>query len=127
MTNQNHNGPDWKVILEAFDLTEAVMTAERLQGLGIPAVVDRQGTEAGFGLMRFGPLGRAKVLVPEAYYERALAVLGVDAPAEADDFEAEEDYSLDDDDSGSDDDFGDDGDDDNGIEPPVIYHGFTLN
>jgi hypothetical protein len=62
--------PDLVVVAET-DVTEAVMIAERLQSLDIPAVVKREA----YWSIVLGGLARASVLVPRAYYEQATDAL----------------------------------------------------
>lgn len=50
------------------------MVAERLRSLGIPAIVHNEPLGAIYGLT-IGPLGEAKVLVPESFFDRAAEAL----------------------------------------------------
>ncbi len=58
-------------------MTEASIIAGRLESLGIPVLVQRESAAAAFGLT-YGPLAEARVLVPEKYYELAMAALEPD-------------------------------------------------
>jgi hypothetical protein len=72
------DGPTWMVVAKTFGVTEASIIAGRLHSLGIPAIVQWEAAGAAFGLS-FGPLGQARVLVPDDYYEAAIATLEPDA------------------------------------------------
>lgn len=65
------------VVAKTFGVTEASIIAGRLHSLGIPAIVQREAASSVFGLS-VGPLGEARVLVPEEYYELAVATLEPD-------------------------------------------------
>jgi hypothetical protein len=65
------------VVAKTFGVTEASIIAGRLHSLGIPAVVQREAAGATLGLS-FGPLGEARVLVPEEFYDLAIATLEPD-------------------------------------------------
>jgi hypothetical protein len=70
------NTPNWMVVASTFGMTEAAIIAGRLESLGIPTYVQRESA----ALMIFGdgPGAQAKVLVPERYYELAMATLEPD-------------------------------------------------
>ncbi len=70
------NTPNWMVVATTYGMTEAAIIAGRLQSLGIPAFVQRESA----ALMIFGdgPGAQAKVLVPERYYEMAMATIEPD-------------------------------------------------
>lgn len=72
----------WVVIRTNISPGEAVIIRGRLESEGIPAVVQQEAMGAVLGLT-VGPLGSAKVLVPEPQAEQALAIL-------AETFEVEE-------------------------------------
>ncbi len=65
------------VVARANGVTEASIIAGRLESLGIPVVIQRESASAAFGLI-YGPLAEARVLVPEKYYEMAMAALEPD-------------------------------------------------
>ncbi len=92
------NPPNWIVVAKTNDLTEASIIAGRLQSLGIPAFVQRESLSTVLGLS-WGPLSEAKVLVPEDYYEAAMATLEPDDLLWLDDGEddAGDSYEEDDD------------------------------
>ncbi len=75
----------WVVVGENFFPAEAAIVKSRLESEQIPALVQQEAIGSVFGLT-VGPLGSARVLVPEPLVERALAIL-------ADTFEVEEDYN----------------------------------
>src|SRR5437867_9561689 len=74
---RDESGPTWMVVAKTFGVTEASIIAGRLHSLGIPAVVQREAAGPALGLS-FGPLGEARVLVPQDYYELAIATLEPD-------------------------------------------------
>ncbi len=78
MSNLPAKGQEnWMVVAKANGVTEASIIAGRLQSLGIPVVVQREAASAAFGLT-VGPFAEARVLVPEKYYELAMATLEPD-------------------------------------------------
>jgi hypothetical protein len=66
--------PNWIIVATTAGVLEAQMIAGRLESLGIPAFVSYEPAGAALGLS-VGALGRADVLVPEEYFERAAALL----------------------------------------------------
>ena len=68
--------PVWMVVATTAGYTEAAIIAGRLSSLGIPSFIHRESLGAVLGLS-IG-LGQASVVVPEAYYEAAMAVLEPD-------------------------------------------------
>jgi hypothetical protein len=71
------NDKDWMVVATTYGMTEASIIAGRLHSLGIPAVIHREAVSTALALV-VGPLGEARVLVPEAYYDLAMATLEPD-------------------------------------------------
>jgi hypothetical protein len=65
------------VVARTFGVMEAAIIAGRLHSLGIPAVVQREAAGPVLGIS-FGPLGEARVLVPEDFYDLAVATLEPD-------------------------------------------------
>jgi hypothetical protein len=65
------------VVARTFGMTEASIIAGRLHSLGIPAVIHREAASMALAVV-VGPLGEARVLVPEAYYDLAMATLEPD-------------------------------------------------
>jgi hypothetical protein len=74
---RDETGPTWMVVAKTFGVTEASIIAGRLQSLNIPAIVQREAAGSALGLS-YGPLGEARVLVPEEYYDLAIATLDPD-------------------------------------------------
>jgi hypothetical protein len=64
----------WVVVGLNLSPTEAMVIKSRLDSEGIPALVQQEAVGAVLGLT-VGPLGSAKVLVPESLAEQALAIL----------------------------------------------------
>jgi hypothetical protein len=64
----------WVVIRANVSPGEAVVVRGRLESEGIPAVLQQEAVGAVLGLT-VGPLGSARVLVPESLAEQALAIL----------------------------------------------------
>jgi hypothetical protein len=96
-SRREDNPPNWMVVAKTNDLTEATMIVGRLKSLGIPAFVQRESLSTVLGLS-WGPLSEAKVLVPEDYYDAAMATLEPDDLLWLDDGEADDDdYEEDDD------------------------------
>jgi hypothetical protein len=62
------------VSVGVFGPAEALIIAGRLESEGIPAVTQQEAVGAALGLT-VGPLGSARVLVPEPLAEQALAIL----------------------------------------------------
>jgi hypothetical protein len=75
--DKNPDGENWMVVATTYGMTEASIIAGRLHSLGIPAVIHREAASAALALL-VGPLGEARVLVPEAYYDLAMATLEPD-------------------------------------------------
>jgi hypothetical protein len=71
------------VAVGTFNPAEAAIIRGRLESQDIPAVIQQEAVGVVMGLT-VGPLGSARVLVPESLLDRALAVL-------AETFEVEED------------------------------------
>ncbi|MEP7286416.1 MAG: DUF2007 domain-containing protein [Chloroflexota bacterium] len=73
--NANHSSePNWIVVAVTSGPVEAAMIAERLQSLGIPAIIQHEPLGAILGLS-IGPLSQARVAVPETFFERAIETL----------------------------------------------------
>ena len=66
----------WIVVVDNVNPAEAAVIKGRLESEEILAVVQQEAIGSVFGLT-VGPLGSAKVLVPEPLAERALALLAV--------------------------------------------------
>ncbi len=66
----------WVTIGENLNPAEAMIIKGRLESEDIPAVVQQEALGSFLGLT-VGPLGSAKVLVPESLADRALAILAV--------------------------------------------------
>jgi len=64
----------WVVVAENLQPMEANIIRGRLESADIPAMVSQEAIGAVMGLT-VGPLGSAKVLVPEPVVEAALAIL----------------------------------------------------
>jgi hypothetical protein len=64
----------WVVIRANVDPGEAMVLKSRLESEGIPTLVQQEAVGTVLGLT-VGPLGSAKVLVPEPLAEQALAIL----------------------------------------------------
>jgi hypothetical protein len=64
----------WVVIRANVDPGEAIIIKSRLDSEGIPAVVQQEAVGTVLGLT-VGPLGSARVLVPEPLAEQSLAIL----------------------------------------------------
>lgn len=69
--------PKWFVVATTAGVMEATIIAGRLESLGIPTTIYRESVGATLGLS-VGRLGQAQVLVPEKYYELAMATLEPD-------------------------------------------------
>lgn len=69
-------GPVWMVVATAAGVAGASIIAGRLQSLGIPALIHRESLGVVLGLS-IG-MGQATVVVPEQYYEAAMAALDPD-------------------------------------------------
>ncbi len=93
---RDQSGPNWMVVATTLGVTEAAIIAGRLQSLGIPVIVQREAASSALGLV-VGPLGEAKVLVPEDYYDLAVATLEPDesmpwlSDGEEDEFDEDDD------------------------------------
>ena len=86
-TTQGGEEPiQWVVIGVNLLPAEAAIIKGRLESLEIPAVIQQESIGSVMGLT-VGPLGSAKVLVPEPLLDQALAILN--DTFEADDSEAE--------------------------------------
>lgn len=80
----------WVTIGVNLNPAEALVIKGRLQSEGIPALVQQEAVGAVLGLT-VGPLGSAKLLVPEPLAEQALAILAETYDVDMDDDqEAEE-------------------------------------
>lgn len=79
----------WVVIRANISPGEAMVIRGRLESEGIPAVVQQEAVGAVLGLT-VGPLGSARVLVPEPRAEQALEILAETFEVEEDDGEAAE-------------------------------------
>ena len=90
MSNPQHDSQNWLVVLTTHGVMEATMIAERLRSLGIPAIVHNEPLGAIYGLT-IGPLGEAKVLVPESFFDRATEALDDGSQLLDDDDELPED------------------------------------
>lgn len=66
----------WVVIRANLSPGEAVVIRGRLESEGIPAVLQQEAVGAVLGLT-VGPLGSARVFVPEDRFEEAEAILAV--------------------------------------------------
>ena len=64
----------WVVVAEYLNPAEAAIIKSRLESEDIPAITQQEAIGSVFGLT-VGPLGSAKVLVPEPLAERALSIL----------------------------------------------------
>lgn len=64
----------WVEVAQTYGLTQAQILAGRLQSENIPAYAWQEGAGTATGLV-VGLLGAGHVMVPEAYEERALAIL----------------------------------------------------
>ncbi|MEZ4672465.1 MAG: DUF2007 domain-containing protein [Anaerolineae bacterium] len=71
----------WKIILETSNMMEAEVVAGRLQSEGIEARIHQEPAGQALGLT-VGLLGETVVLVPEADYEAAVAILETQVPQE---------------------------------------------
>ncbi|MEM7033454.1 MAG: DUF2007 domain-containing protein [Chloroflexota bacterium] len=78
----------WEVIGVNLLPAEAAIIRGRLESMDIPAIVQQESIGSVMGLT-VGPLGSAKVLVPEPLLDRALSIL--DDTFEADDFDVNAD------------------------------------
>jgi len=78
----------WVAVAVNLSPTEAIVIKGRLESEGIPAMVQQEAVGAVLGLT-VGPLGSAKVLVPEPLAEQALAILAETFEVEKED---DEDY-----------------------------------
>lgn len=68
--------PVWMVVASTNGVTEAAIIAGRLKSLGIPAFIDREALGAVLGLTV--GMGQARVVVPEKFYDAAMAILEPD-------------------------------------------------
>jgi hypothetical protein len=64
----------WEVVAIAQGLAQAAIIRGRLESEGIPARVHQEPAGVALGLI-VGPLGEARVLVPEPLVEQALEIL----------------------------------------------------
>jgi hypothetical protein len=76
----------WVTVGVNLSPTEAIVIKGRLESEGIPAMVQQEAVGAVLGLT-VGPLGSAKVLVPEPLAEQALALLAETYEVEEEDNE----------------------------------------
>ena len=90
MSESRYDSQDWLVITTTQGVTEAAMIAERLRSLGIPAIVHNEPLGLIYGLT-VGPLGAAKVLVPDSFFDRAADALEAGPPLLDDEDEPVED------------------------------------
>src|SRR5215510_13082184 len=65
---------NWVVVAANLNPGEAVVSKARLESHAIPALVQQEAIGSVLGLT-VGPLGSARLLVPEPLAERALAIL----------------------------------------------------
>lgn len=80
-------GVRWVVVAASLSPAEAAIIKGRLESEQIPALVQQEAVGIVLGLT-VGPLGSAKVLVPEPQAEQAIAILSV--TFEPDEAEADE-------------------------------------
>ena len=73
--------PEWMVVYLTYSPPEAYIVAGRLQSEGIGAWVHQPAGANAIGIT-IGPLGEVRVLVDAPDYDRALAILETDEPAE---------------------------------------------
>jgi hypothetical protein len=88
--------PEWVVVYETTDLTDAHIIAGRLEVAGIRAYVHQQPGAGALGI-RVGLLGQITVSVPEADYENALVLLEAEEASELPDSTNSVTYSVEDD------------------------------
>jgi hypothetical protein len=81
-------GTRWVVVAANLNPGEALIIRGRLESESIPAMVQQEAIGAVLGLT-VGPLGSARVLVPEPLAEQAMAILAVT-------FEVEEEAEMED-------------------------------
>lgn len=86
----------WIVVGINLNPAEAAIIKARLDSEDIPAIVQQEAIGSVFGLT-VGPLGSAKVLVPELLVEKALDILSetfevVDETEYDDEFDEDEDF-----------------------------------
>lgn len=67
----------WVTVVATNGITPAEVLAKRLEAAQIPARAVQEGAGQAFGLT-FGPMGMARVLVPEEHLEEARALLDVE-------------------------------------------------
>lgn len=79
------------VSVGVFAPVEAIIIAGRLESEGIPAVTQQEAVGAALGLT-IGPLGSARVLVPEPLAEQALAILAETFEEEGDTDDTDNDF-----------------------------------
>jgi len=77
----------WVVVAENLNPGEAVIVKGRLESEGIPAIVQQEAMGIVLGLT-VGPLGAARLLVPEPHADNALTILA--ETFETDEAEAED-------------------------------------
>jgi|WetSurMetagenome_2_1015567.scaffolds.fasta_scaffold18501_5 hypothetical protein len=65
---------NYKCVYEAQGKLDAEMICAFLKSCGVPAIFSQESAGATYGLT-VGPLGRAKIMVPEEQYEEALQIL----------------------------------------------------
>lgn len=86
-TSGGHESVPWMVVANNLNPGEAAIIKGRLESQDIPAVVQQEALGTVLALT-VGPLGSARVLVPEPLVEQALAIL-------AETFDLQEDESDD--------------------------------
>lgn len=96
---------EWQVVSKFYSMLEAQALVGRLEAEEIPAQAWQEGAGRAYGLT-VGYLGEVRVVVPELYYERAVAIAAEDfsdaLPDENDPVwdemvDGEEDYTAEDD------------------------------
>lgn len=80
----------WIVVAENLNPGEAVIIKGRLESEEIPAIVQQEAVGSVLGLT-VGPLGSAKVAVPEPFAERALLLLAETFESDGNELEDDED------------------------------------
>ena len=83
----------WVAVGVNLSPTEAIVIKGRLESEGIPAMVQQEAVGAVLGLT-VGPLGSAKVLVPEPLAEQALVILAETFEVEEEDDDEESEVNL---------------------------------
>ena len=78
---ETRRGPDnelWCVVAHAADLASAEIPAGLLRSAHIPVYLHREAIGSSALPMMVGPFAGVDILVPEIYYEEALALLDAD-------------------------------------------------